>query len=152
MVKRTILIVFPGRKVSQILLILSLILSSCNQKNTQFTPPKADKMMIRIAEIEVDPYYLDKYLAILKEESEASVRMEPGVICIYPMYQTQTPHLIRLLEIYASEEAYKAHIQSPHFEKYKSSTLHMVQSLELIDMKAIDPNSMPAIFEKLSAE
>ena len=60
------------------------------------------KMMVRMAEIEIHPQYIDEYKTILKEESEASVRLEPGVICIYPMYARDNPSQIRLLEIIAS--------------------------------------------------
>jgi quinol monooxygenase YgiN len=106
-------------------------------------------MMIRIAEIEIEPAYLDQYLAILKEESEASVRIEPGVISIYPMYEQEDPAKIRILEIYETKEAYEAHLQTPHFIKYKTQTLNMVKSLKLIEMKAVDKNSMPLLFKKL---
>lgn len=106
--------------------------------------------MVRIAELEISPEHLDEYLTILKKEAAASVRLEPGVICIYPMYEQENPTLIRLLEIYASREAYESHLQTPHFLEYKNSTLHMVQSLRLIDMSAIDPASMTAIFRKIN--
>ena len=107
-------------------------------------------MMIRMAEIEIDSAYFDEYIAILKEESAASVRLEPGVICIYPMYQKENPTEIRLLEIYASREAYASHLQTPHFKHYKTATLKMVKALKLIDMEAIDEETMPEIFKKLS--
>ena len=107
-------------------------------------------MMIRIAEVEIDSVDLENYKDILKEEAEASIRLEPGVISIYPMYQTERPNKIRILEIYANKEAYEWHLKTPHFLKYKTSTLEMVKSLELIDMKAIDIETMPQIFQKLN--
>ena len=76
----------------------------------------------------IDSNYLDEYLSILKEESEASVRLEPGVISIYPMYQKENPTEIRILEIYADKEAYESHLQTPHFKHYKTSTQEMVKS------------------------
>ena len=106
-------------------------------------------MIVRISEIQIDPDRLDEYNAILKEESEASVRLEPGVISIFPMYQRENPTAIRILEIYASRAAYESHVQSPHFQKYKTTTLPMVKSLKLIDMEAIDPATMSRIFAKL---
>lgn len=106
-------------------------------------------MMVRIAEIEIVPEYLEEYKAILKEESSASVKIEPGVICIFPMFQKENPTQIRLIEIYANKAAYQAHIQSPHFQHYKTATLKMVKSLKLIEMGAIDPESMQEIFKKL---
>lgn len=106
-------------------------------------------MMVRMAELEIHPKYINEYKAILKEESEVSVRLEAGVICIYPMYQKDHPLQIRLLEIYADHEAYQSHLLTPHFQKYKTSTLKMVKSLKLIDMEAIDYKSMSKLFQKI---
>jgi quinol monooxygenase YgiN len=107
------------------------------------------EMMARISEIEIDPVYVEEYKAILKEESAASVKLEPGVIAIFPMVQKENPTLIRILEIYASKAAYEQHLKTPHFQKYKSTTLTMVKSLKLIDMEAIDMATMPLLFKKL---
>ena len=108
-----------------------------------------NNIMIRISEIQIDSNYLEEYKAILKEESLASVRLEPGVISIYPMYQKENPTQVRILEIYASKEAYELHLKTPHFQTYKTTTLKMVKSLKLIDMEAIDAETMPKIFRKL---
>lgn len=107
------------------------------------------EMMIRISEIEIDSNYLKEYKAILKEESRVSIQLEPGVIAIYPMYQKANPMQIRILEIYANREAYEAHLKTPHFQKYKTSTLKMVKSLKLVDMNTIDSETMVDIFRKL---
>jgi quinol monooxygenase YgiN len=107
--------------------------------------------MVRISEIQIDPARLDEYNAILKEEAEASVRLEPGVISIFPMYQRENPTEVRILEIYASKAAYESHIRSPHFQTYKTTTLPMVKSLKLIDMALIDPATMLAIFAKMQS-
>jgi quinol monooxygenase YgiN len=115
-------------------------------------PVDSKDMMIRIAEIEIDPNYQEDYINILKEEAAASVRLEPGVICIYPMFQKENPTQIRLLEIYADKAAYEAHLQTPHFKHYKTTTLNMVKSLKLIDMEAIDSAMMSAIFTKLEGQ
>lgn len=109
-----------------------------------------ENMMVRIAEIEVKADYLDAYISILKEEAEASVRLEPGVICIFPIFQKENPSQIRLLEIYADKAAYESHLQSPHFKHYKESTLPMVKSLQLVDMEAIDIETMASIFKKMN--
>ncbi|MBV9961583.1 MAG: antibiotic biosynthesis monooxygenase [Parafilimonas sp.] len=108
-----------------------------------------NNMMIRIAEIEIDSNYFEQYTNILQAESRASVKLEPGVICIYPMYQKENPTQVRLLEIYADKEAYESHLKTAHFLEYKTSTLKMVKALRLIEMKAIDPGTMKEIFKKL---
>lgn len=127
-----------------------IFLMSCSEESGQniktFSP---DEMKIRIAAISVDSTYIDEYLAILKKEAAESVKLEDGVLCIYSMYQKEKPTEIRLLEIYANEEAYQSHLKTPHFLHYKNTTLKMVKSLELIDMEAIDKEMMSKIFTKI---
>jgi quinol monooxygenase YgiN len=126
--------------------IIVFIVTSCSKKEEQ----NYDNMIIRISEIQIDPKYLKEYIAILKEEAEASVRLENGVIAIYPMFQKKQANEIRILEIYASKDAYEAHLKTPHFQHYKTSTLKMVNSLNLVDMNALDSETMPTIFKKLN--
>lgn len=106
-------------------------------------------MLIRIAEIEIVPGYLEEYKTILEEEARASIDLEPGVISIFPMYEQENPNQIRILEIYANQEAYQSHLETPHFLTYKESTLEMVKSLKLVEMKALDEESMTEIFKKM---
>ncbi|WP_308936745.1 antibiotic biosynthesis monooxygenase [Duganella sp. SG902] len=108
-----------------------------------------EEMMVRISEIQVHRAHLKQYMEILHEEAAASVRLEPGVIAIFPMYQRDDDTEFRILEIYANRQAYEAHLQTPHFQHYKTSTLSMVKSLKLIDMEALDAATMSAIFRKL---
>jgi quinol monooxygenase YgiN len=130
--------------------IAALVLMMCACTHTDRIRQRRNHVpiVVRIAEIAIDSAYRDAYMAILKENAAASVRSEPGVIAIYPMAQKENPLEIRILEIYTSKEAYEAHLQTPHFKKYKSSTLHMVKSLRLVDMEAIDRETMQQIFRK----
>ena len=93
--------------------------------------------MVRIAEIEVDPHHLDDYKALLAEEIEASVRLEPGVIFLHAVSLQDAPTTIRVFECYANRAAYEHHLTTPHFLKYKSGTLHMVTSLRLLETDEI---------------
>lgn len=132
--------------------IALFMLTACSTtsvtKTTNASVNSSD-MLVRISEIEIHPDSLTAYNAILKEEAEASVRLEPGVISIFPMYQQKDSTQIRILEIYASKEAYQSHIKSPHFLHYKTATLSMVKALRLIDMNALDVETMTKIFKKL---
>lgn len=106
--------------------------------------------MIRIAEIEIYPEHLSQYKAILKEESAASVKLEPGVLAIFPMYQKNDSTQIRIIEIYNDKDAYQAHLKTPHFQKYKTTTTKMVKTLKLVEMNTIDPESMKMVFRKIN--
>ena len=106
------------------------------------------KMIVRIAEIEVFPEYLDAYLELANEVDRLSIEREPGVVCLFPMQSVEEPTKIRILEIYASDEVYQQHLKTEHFQKYKQGTLHMVKSLKLPSMLPLDPKTMKLIFNK----
>ena len=91
--------------------------------------------IVRLAEIEVVPEYLEAYLAYAKEVGETSVKVEPGVLTLFSMQTKEDPCKIYILEIYADKEAYQSHLQTAHFKKYKEGTAKMVKSLKLIDTK-----------------
>ena len=104
--------------------------------------------VVRIAEIEVHPEWLEAYLDAAGTVGAESVAKEPGVVCIFPMQKKESPTSIRIVEIYRSEEAYKEHLATPHFRKYKEGTPHMIKSLKLVPMQPLDPAHADSIFKK----
>jgi len=97
------------------------------------TVAQEDKRIVRLARLVINPAQLATYNALLKEEIETSLKIEPGVLTLYAVAEKEKPTHITILEIYADSQAYKKHIQTPHFLKYKNGTKDMVKSLELID-------------------
>ena len=128
---------------SRIVIALMLVATMAMAKS------KTDSMIVRIAEIEVYPQHLTEYLALANEVDRLSAEQEPGVLCLYPMQTAEDSTQIRILEIYASDEAYQRHLQTPHFQRYKQGTLHMVKSLRLTPMQPLDAETMPLIFGKM---
>lgn len=59
--------------------------------------------------------------------------MEPGVLALYAVSEKDNPSHILVFEMYADEDAYKKHLATPHFKKYKATTQNMVKSLKLIE-------------------
>ena len=88
---------------------------------------------VRVAEIEIDPVQLEPYKAAVKEQIEAAVRLEPGVLALYSVTDKENPAHIFVFEMYADVDAYKAHLETTHFKKYKATTQNMVRSLKLRD-------------------
>jgi quinol monooxygenase YgiN len=121
--------------------MLLLRLAACMLAFFSFERAAAQQknQMVRLAKIQVDSAQLDSYKAFLKEEIETSVRVEPGVITLYAVSEKDNPTHITILEIYADSTAYKAHIQTPHFIKYKTGTAQMVKHLELVAVDALMP-------------
>lgn len=103
-------------------------------------PMSADGI-IRLSKVEVDSAYLDEYMRYATEVGEISLRTEPGVITMYALQEKENPCNIMILETYASQEAYRKHIASAHFQKYKQGTLHMVKNLQLLDQAELNPSN-----------
>ena len=88
---------------------------------------------VRLAEIEIDPAQLESYRIAAKKEIETSVRIEPGVLALYAVSEKDNPGRIMVFEMYTDEEAYRKHLDTPHFKAYKATTRNMVKSLKLIE-------------------
>ena len=88
---------------------------------------------VRIAEIEIDPAQCEAFQAALREEIDASVRIEPGVLALHAVSDKGDPARIVVFEIYADVAAYAAHLEVPHFKAYKAATANMVLSLKLTE-------------------
>lgn len=136
--------------INKIIVAVGTLLFTLTTGMAQTDSVKGMKMLVRISEIEVYPEYLDEYLKFALTVGATSVREEPGVIAIYPMVQQRDSCQIRILEIYASQEDYRYHIGTKHFQTYKQGTLHMVKRLDLVDMTPMNPSAMPEIFRKLN--
>lgn len=103
-------------------------------------PMSADGI-IRLSKVEVDPAYLDEYMKFATEVGEISLRTEPGVLTMYAVQEKENPCNITILETYASQESYRSHIASAHFQKYKQGTLHMVKNLQFLDQTELNPSN-----------
>ena len=101
--------------------------------------PMAADGIVRLSKIEVYPECLEEYMKYATEVGEVSLRTEPGVLTMYAVSEKENPGRITILETYASQEAYKSHIASEHFQKYKQGTLHMVKTLVLSDQMPLNP-------------
>lgn len=125
-------------------IVVMLFFTQCssNNKNKETVSDisvPSENNKVRLSVITVDPEQLDEYNTFLKEEIEASMKLEEGVLVLYAVSEKENPNKVVILEIYADEEAYQKHIEMPHFKKYKEGTLEMVQSLELIDTNPLIP-------------
>jgi quinol monooxygenase YgiN len=95
--------------------------------------PRTHTPLVRIAELEIDPSRLDAFKEAVKEEMETSVRVEPGVLAIYAVAEKENPSKLRFFEMYTDEAAFRAHIDSTHFRKYRETTQDMILSRKLIE-------------------
>jgi quinol monooxygenase YgiN len=105
-----------------------LMLCLCGPALTQET----QSQYVQLAELEIDPAQLESYKAAVLEQIDAAIRLEPGVLVLYAVSEKDNPANIRVFEIYRDADAYKLHLESAHFKKYKATTEKMVKSLKLV--------------------
>jgi Uncharacterized conserved protein len=114
---------------------IAIFIISCYNDATPSSTPE----IVRLSRIVVDSVHLENYKALLKEEIETSVKVEPGVLTLYAVFEKERPTHLTILEMYTDTAAYKSHIKTPHFLKYKNGTLEMVRELQLIDTDPLIP-------------
>ena len=119
------------------IILTTLFLSICNLFCLN-TYAQAQNDMYRIAKIKVDVNQIEQYKSALKEQMNAAIKLEPGVLSYTVVADKKNASLITILEVYANLEAYQSHILTPHFKKYKDTVKNMVLSLELIDTELVE--------------
>ena len=119
------------------IILTTLFLSICNLFCLN-TYAQAQNDMYRIAKIKVDVNQIEQYKSALKEQMNAAIKLEPGVLSYTVVADKKDASLITIMEVYADLEAYQSHILTPHFKKYKDTVKNMVLSLELIDTELIE--------------
>jgi quinol monooxygenase YgiN len=121
--------------------IVTMSLYSCSPTE------KTNNQLVRLAIISVDTTQIEQYNQFLKEEIQASIEKEPGVITLYAVAEKENPHHVTLFETYADSAQYRSHLTTPHFQKYKQGTLNMVTHLELIESKPLLYHRKPNLTE-----
>ena len=120
--------------------ITQLILSASVLAASVLAAAVADDMQrlyVQQAEIEIDPAQLEDYKAAVAEQIEAATRIEPGVLALYAVSEKDDPARVRVFEIYRDVDAYRSHLETAHFRKYKAATEKMVKSLRLVQTTPI---------------
>lgn len=87
--------------------------------------------------VEVKPEFQTEFKNIVMPEMAESLKVEKGVLAMYAATDSQTPNRWYFYEIYASEEAYQLHRQTPHFRDYLRQTAHMSVSKDAIPVKPV---------------
>ncbi|WP_167522381.1 putative quinol monooxygenase [Mixta intestinalis] len=87
--------------------------------------------------VEVKPEFQTKFKNIVLPEMAESLKVEKGVLAMYAATDSQTPNRWYFYEVYASEEDYQLHRQTPHFRDYLRQTAHMSTSKDAIAVKPV---------------
>lgn len=118
-------------------IVLTIVFLSIFNLLSLTATAQVNTKMHRIAKIKVDANQLERYQVALKEQMNAAIQLEPGVLSYTVVADKKDANSITIFEVYASLEAYKSHIATPHFKRYKETVKDMVLSLELVDTELI---------------
>jgi len=87
--------------------------------------------------VEVKPEFQTEFKNIVLPEMAESLKVEKGVLAMYAATDSQTPNRWYFYEVYASEEDYQLHRQTPYFRDYLRQTAHMSSSKDAIPVKPV---------------
>ncbi|OOH91184.1 hypothetical protein BMT54_02730 [Pasteurellaceae bacterium 15-036681] len=102
---------------------------------------QADKKVVQTADtinnlviVDIKPEFNQKFKAVVVLEMAQSLKVEDGVLAMYALTKKDNPNRWYFYEIYASEQAYQQHSQTPHFKDYLDQTAEMVQDKQAIEI------------------
>lgn len=107
----------------------------------------AEPTSIRMAHLQIKEDHLSAFNTSVKEEMEAALRVEPGVIAIYAAADKNDPTKMTFFEMYVDEAAYQTHRDTPHFQKYFHTTKDMISDrilLEAVPVELRDKHNTPS--------
>jgi quinol monooxygenase YgiN len=91
-------------------------------------------------ELEIDAAQLEQFKAAIKENAETAVKVEPGCLAFNAVFEKDNPSHVRLFEIYANADAFKSHLDTPHFKKFMDATKDIVKSRKRVENLPITLN------------
>lgn len=144
----------PGRALSSLAgaCLLLTALHGTPAAKAADAPAPAKAAAVRIAQLDIKPEFLDAFTAAVREGMETALRVEPGVLAIYAVADRQNPAKLTFFEMYADDDAYERHRNTPHFQKYFHSTKHMIARRVLLEAVPVELRDKQAVNSGLAGE
>ena len=70
----------------------------------------------------IKPEHRDAFIAALLDDARGSVANEPGCVRFDVIADEEDPNRIHLYEVYRDRAAFDAHLQTPHFLRWRATT------------------------------
>lgn len=102
-------------------------------------PPDATSRYPRVqwAVVESTAGAMSRMIEIGARVLAPTTAKEPGTYALYGVIERDNPNLMRLLEIYESDEAYRIHGTSLAFQQYRAERLPYLAGLKILPVNAI---------------
>lgn len=125
------------KKFSAIVLsgLLSVFFSTAHANPIR--TPEGNFPRVQWAVVEATEGNLEKISEIGARVLAATSAKEAGTYALYGVIEKNNPDLMRLLEIYESDEAYRIHSTSEAFQKYRAERFPILKGLKILPVNGI---------------
>ncbi|GGX09432.1 hypothetical protein GCM10007242_14240 [Pigmentiphaga litoralis] len=92
---------------------------------------------LQLAILDMDATRLDAFKVAAAEHAAAAGQAEPDLLALYAVSERDNPGRVRVLEIYANEAAYRAHLASSHYQTFASTIRPMLTDRRLLALQPV---------------
>jgi len=78
-------------------------------------------MLALLVTIHIQPERRDAFIASMLDDARGSVNDEPGCFRFDVLQDAKDPNTIYLYEVYRDQDAMQAHVQAPHFIRWRDT-------------------------------
>jgi quinol monooxygenase YgiN len=103
----------------------------------------ARSAFVRLADLEIAAAHVEAFRTAAAEHALATLGTEAGALALHSAAEKGSPTRVRVFEMYRDEAAYQAHLQTPHFQKFRAATASMIVERRLYDAVPILLGSKP---------
>ncbi|MBQ7705269.1 MAG: hypothetical protein IJT73_07595 [Selenomonadaceae bacterium] len=126
------------KKILSVLILSGLVSISCSTSNANpIRTPEGNFPRVQWAVVESTPGNLGKIGEIGARVLASTAAKESGTYALYGVIEKDNPDLMRLLEIYESDEAYRIHSTSAAFQTYRAERFPFLKGLKLLPVNGI---------------
>ena len=115
-----------------VILMMTATASAKSIRNAEGNMPRVQWAVVESVEGEM-PQILEMGARILAPTTAS----EAGTYALYGVIEKNNPNVLRLLEIYANDEAYRIHSTSEAFQQYRAERLPILAGLKILPVNGI---------------
>ena len=124
------------RKILWLMLgVILMFQATANAKSIR--TPEGNMPRVQWAVVESTAGTMSQMIEIGARVLAPTTAKEVGTYALYGAIERDNPNLMRLLEIYESDEAYRIHSTSPAFQQYRAERLPILAGLKLLPVNGI---------------
>lgn len=123
------------KKFLAILGVILMMTATANAKSIR--TPEGNMPRVQWAVVESTAGTMSQMIEIGARVLAPTTAKEKGTYALYGVIEKDNPNLMRLLEIYESDEAYRIHSTSAAFQQYRAERLPILAGLKLLPVNAI---------------